>query len=147
MSVKRIAILLVSFFTVSFVFAQTDSLQLACPLANGVPKTIRASDKDYQKTSEYGVMITSKVDTVVKAVHDGSIVIVARTEDTKYDVVIQYKNYYFWYVGVVSPKVRQNSKVKAGDLLGTYKPGEMLELLMYQQEEPVNPRKYLKCSN
>ncbi len=146
MSLKRIAFLLISFLTVSFAFAQTDSLQLACPLANGVPKVIRASDKDYQKTSEYGVMITSKIDTIVKAVHDAKVVIVARTEDTKYDVVLQYKNYYFWYVGIVSPKVRQNATVKAGDVLGTYKPGEMLELLMYQQEEPVNPRKYLKCN-
>lgn len=146
MSVKRIAFFLIAFFSLSYSFAQTDSLQLLCPLANGTPKVIRASDKDYQKTSEYGVMITSKIDTVVKAVHDGSVVIVARTEDTKYDVVLQYRNYYFWYVGVVSPKVRQNAKVKAGDILGAYKPGEMLEMLMYQQEEPVNPRKYLKCN-
>jgi hypothetical protein len=31
-------------------------------------------------------MITSKTDTAVQAVHDASVVIVARTEDTKYDV-------------------------------------------------------------
>lgn len=146
MSVKRIVFFFIFFFSVSFAFSQTDSLKLLCPLANGVPKIIRASDKDYQKTSEYGVMITSKIDTIVKAVHEAKVVIVARTEDTKYDVVLQYKNYYFWYVGVVSPKVKQNAIVKAGDILGTYKPGEMLELLMYQQEEPVNPRKYLKCN-
>jgi len=146
MNLKRIVFLLFFFFTASFAFAQTDSLKLSCPLANGIPKVIRASDKDYQKTSEYGVMLTSKIDTLVHAVHDASVVIVARTEDTRYDVVLQYKNYYFWYVGVVSPKVRQNAKVKAGDVIGTYKPGDMLELLMYQQEEPVNPRKYLKCN-
>ena len=146
MNLKRTTFLLFFLFTVSFAFAQTDSLKLGCPLANGTPKVIRASDKDYQKTSEYGVMLTSKIDTVVQAVHDASVIIVARTEDTKYDVVLQYRNYYFWYVGVVSPMVKQNAKVKAGDVLGTYKPGEMLELLMYQQEEPVNPRKYLKCN-
>ena len=107
---------------------------------------IRASDKDYQKTSEYGVIITSKLDTAVSAVHDGAIVIVARTEDTKYDVVIQFRSYYFWYAGVLNPKVRQGAKVKAGDMIGTYKPNDMLELLMYKAEEPVNPRKYLKCN-
>ena len=119
---------------------------MKCPLTSGTTKTIRASDKDYQKTSEYGVMISSKIDTAVQAVHDGAVVLVARTEDTKYDVVIQYKTYYFWYAGVLDPKVRQKTKVKAGDVIGIYKPGDMLELLMYNAEEPVNPRKYLKCN-
>jgi hypothetical protein len=146
MDLKRTAILLLFSFTFSFAFAQTDSLQLFCPLKTGVPKTIRASDKDYQKSSEYGVILTSKLDTAVLAVHDGAVVIVARTEDTKYDVVIQFRNYYFWYAGVLAPKVRQGTKVKTGDVIGTYKPGDMLELLMFQQEEPVNPRKYLKCN-
>ena len=146
MDLKRTTFLLAFFFTASFLFAQSDSLQLLCPLKAGVPKIIRASDKDYQKSSEYGVMITSKIDTSVQAVHDGVVVIVARTEDTKYDVVIQFKNYSFWYADVLTPKVRKGVRVKAGDIIGTYKPGDMLELLMFQQEEPVNPRKYLKCN-
>ena len=145
MDFKRTTFLLLFSFTVSFVFAQ-DSLQLTCPLKSGVPKVIRASDKDYQKSSEYGVMITSKTDTLVQAVHDGAVIIVARTEDIRYDLVIQYKNYFFWYAGILVPKVRQGVRIKAGDIIGTYKPGELLEILMYQQEEPVNPRKYLKCN-
>jgi len=145
MDLKRTTFLLLFSFTVSFVFAQ-DSLQLTCPLKSGVPKVIRASDKDYQKSSEYGVMITSKTDTLVQAVHDGAVIIVARTEDIRYDLVIQYKNYFFWYAGILMPKVRQGVRIKAGDVIGTYKPGELLEILMYQQEEPVNPRKYLKCN-
>ena len=145
MDFKRTTFLLLFSFTVLFVFAQ-DSLQLTCPLKSGVPKVIRASDKDYQKSSEYGVMITSKTDTLVQAVHDGAVIIVARTEDMRYDLVIQYKNYFFWYAGILMPKVRQGVRIKAGDIIGTYKPGELLEILMYQQEEPVNPRKYLKCN-
>jgi len=145
MDFKRTTFLALFSFTVSFVFAQ-DSLQLTCPLKTGVPKVIRASDKDYQKSSEYGVMITSKTDTLVQAVHDGAVIIVARTEDMRYDLVIQYKNYFFWYAGILMPKVRQGVRIKAGDIIGTYKPNELLEILMYQQEEPVNPRKYLKCN-
>ena len=145
MDFKRTTFLLLFSFTVSFVFAQ-DSLQLTCPLKTGVPKVIRASDKDYQKSSEYGVMITSKTDTLVQAVHDGAVIIVARTEEMRYDLVIQFKNYFFWYAGILMPKVRQGVRIKAGDIIGTYKPGELLEILMYQQEEPVNPRKYLKCN-
>ena len=145
MDFKRTTFFLLFSFTVLFVFAQ-DSLQLTCPLKSGVPKVIRASDKDYQKSSEYGVMITSKTDTLVQAVHDGAVIIVARTEDMRYDLVIQYKNYFFWYAGILMPKVRQGVRIKAGDIIGTYKPGDLLEILMYQQEEPVNPRKYLKCN-
>ena len=145
MDLRRTTFLFTFSFLTAIVFAQTDSLQLQCPLTAGTPRVIRSSDKDYGKSSEYGIMLTSKVDTAVQAVHEGSIVIVARTEDTKYDVVIQYRSYYFWYAGVLAPRVRQGAKVKPGDLIGTYKPGDMLELLMFQAEEPVNPRKYLKC--
>ena len=146
MELKRAALYLFFSFTVSFVFAQADSLQLSCPLKAGALKIIRASDKDYQKSSEYGVMITSKIDTTVLAVHEASVVLVVRTEDALYDVVLQFKNYSFWYAGVLTPKVRKGAKIKAGDIIGTYKPGDMLELLMFQSEEPVNPRKYLKCN-
>ena len=146
MDLKRTALFLFFSFTLSFAFAQTDSLQLSCPLKNGTPKIVRASDKDYQKSSEYGVMLTSKIDTLVQAVHEASVVLVARTEDTKYDVVLQFRNYSFWYAGVLTPKVRKGAKIKAGDIIGTYKPGDMIELLMFQSEEPVNPRKYLKCN-
>ena len=146
MELKRIAFLLSFFIPGLYIQAQTDSLKLICPLVNGIPKTIRASDKDYQKSSEYGVILTSKIDTIVQAVHEGAVVIVARTEDTKYDVVIQYRNYYFWFAGVLTPKVRQGTRVRAGDIIGTYKPNDMLEMLMFQKEEPVNPRKYLKCN-
>ena len=146
MQLKRTTTFLVFLFSILFARSQGDSLRLACPLINGTPRVIRASDKDYQKSSEYGVIITSKIDTLVKAVHEGAIVIVVKTEDSKYDVVLHFKNFYFWYTGVLSPKVKTGTKVKSGDVIGTYAPGDMLELLMFQQEEPVNPRKFLKCN-
>lgn len=145
MQLKKVFLLLSSVFTVFFAKAQLDSLKLECPLANGTARIIRASDKDYQKSSEYGVMFTSKTDTAVLAVHDAQVVIVARTDDSKYDIVLQFKKYYFWYAGILSPKVKNGARVKPGDMIGTYKPGDLIELMMYLQEEPVNPRKYLKC--
>ena len=146
MEFRRIPLLLSFLIPVLFAQAQSDSLRLICPLVNGTPRTIRASDRDYQKSSEYGIILTSKSDTTVQAVHEGAVVIVARTEDTKYDVVLQYRSFYFWFAGVLAPTVRQGAKVKAGDIIGTYKPGDILEMLMFQQEEPVNPRKFLKCN-
>jgi len=142
---KRTVPVLTFIFSSLFVNAQSDSLSLTCPLENGSPRIIRASDKDYQKSSEYGVMLSSKTDSLIQAVHDGSVVIVARTEDSKYDVVIQYKTYFFWYAGVTSPRVKNGNKINAGGIIGTYKPGDLIELLMFAAEEPVNPRKYLKC--
>lgn len=91
------------------------------------------------------MIFKSKTDTAVLAVHDAQVVIVARTEDTKYESVLQFKGYYFWYTGIVNPKVKTGTRVKPGDMIGTYKPGDLLEILMYTQEVPVNPRKYLKC--
>jgi hypothetical protein len=41
--------------------------------------------------------------------------------------------------------VKTGSKIKSGDPISSYKQGELLELLMFYQEEPLNPRKYLKC--
>jgi len=143
---KRLILVSILIASNEIVNAQSDSLVLACPLPNGTPRIIRASDKDYQKSSEYGVMFTSKTDTSVVAVHDAQVVIVARTEDSKYDIVLQQKGYYFWYAGIISPKVKTGAKIKTGAMIGTYKPGELLELMVYLQEEPVNMRKYLKCN-
>lgn len=126
--------------------AQIDSLSLVCPLDHGVPRIIRASDRDYQKSSEYGVMITSKTDTIVKAVHQGLILVVNRTEDSKFDVLLFYKEMYFWYAGVKMPKVTRGTRVKAGDVIGTYEPGDLLELMMFEFDEPINPRRFLKCN-
>jgi hypothetical protein len=146
MGYNKFFVILVSVFSYCSMSAQSDSMRLECPLASGTPRIIRASDKDYQSSSEYGVMFTSKVDTLVRAVHDAQVVLISRTEDNKYDIVLQFKGYYFWYSGVIQPRVKNFSRVKPGDIIGVYKPGDLLELLMYLQEEPVNPRKYLKCN-
>lgn len=122
-----------------------DSLVLTCPLANGSIRIIRSSDKNYKETSEYGVMISSRFDSTVQACHEGKVVIVKATEDKKYDLVISFKGYYFWYAGITTPKIKEGTKVKPGDLIGSYIPGDLLELLMFNAEEPENPRKYLKC--
>ena len=142
---KRAILFPVLFLSAIIVNGQIDSLILGCPLANGTPRIIRSSDRDYQRSSEYGVILTSKTDTLVQAVYGASVTTVVRTEDARYDVVLKYRGYYFWYAGVLSPTVKQGNKVNKGDVIGTYKPGELLELLMFDKEEPVNPRKFLRC--
>lgn len=146
MKLQRCSILLACILLTGILHAQDSVMKFSCPLKFGISRIIRASDKDYQRSSEYGMMISSKLDTTMFAVHDGAIVSVLRNDDGKYDVVLQFKSYYFWYAGVADPVVKRGAKVKEGDIIGNYKPGDMLELLMFQQEEPVNPRKFLKCN-
>jgi hypothetical protein len=145
MHFRKMVLLFLLSLVSCLLFAQADTISLVCPLENGTLRIIRASDRDYQKSSEYGVMLTSKTDTTVYAVHTAQVVLVAKTEDTKYDIVLLYKNYYFWYAGVLSPRVKVNARIKAGDIIGTFNPGDLLELLMFEREEPVNPRQFLKC--
>ena len=91
-------------------------------------------------------MFTSKTDTLVQAVHDGLVIAVRRIpEASSYDVLLEFKTYLFWYAGIIIPKVKQGIRVKAGDIMGTYRTGDLIELQVYQNEEPINPRKYLKC--
>lgn len=146
MHFKKFYFLLILLLTAGIVTAQTgDSVDLVCPLANGIVRVIRASDKNYEKTSEYGAIITSRTDTLVQAVHDAVVVISTKTEGEKYDIVLSHRGYYFWYTGITNPRVKERDKIKAGDIIGSYKPNDLLELLMFFKEEPVNPRKFLKC--
>lgn len=142
---KPCILILIILLLTGVISAQIDSIELMCPLANGTLRVIRASDRNYEKTSEYGAILTSRTDTTVQAVHDAVVVILTQTEDKKYDIVLSYRGYYFWYTGVTEPKVKERAKLKAGDIIGSYKPNDLLEILMFYQEEPVNPRKYLKC--
>src|SRR5687767_8778779 len=107
MHFKRTYFFLVLFFSAGILNAQMDSINLLCPLPNGTMRIIRASDRNYEKTSEYGVILTSRTDTLIQAVHESVVVILTQTEDKKYDIVLSYRGYYFWYTGVTDPKVRE----------------------------------------
>jgi len=41
--------------------------------------------------------------------------------------------------------VRKDQKVKAGDPIGHLLPGQKIELLLYDFETPVDPKKYMTC--
>jgi hypothetical protein len=148
MNLKRTALFFVLLFSAMIGFAQIDELVLDCPLANGAPKTIRASDRDYQFTSEDGVVFVSKTDSIVLAIHTGLVLSVERADDKTYDMIVGFKDYYFVYSGILSPTVKRFSKLKPGDIVGTYKPGALLELTVYLIDKPISPamvRKYMKC--
>jgi hypothetical protein len=41
--------------------------------------------------------------------------------------------------------VRKDQKVKTGDTIGHLLPGQKIELLLYDFETPVDPKKYMNC--
>ena len=56
----------------------------------------------------------SKVDSIVRSCVNGTVSNVNPTEDGKYEIVVYYKNLYFWYYGVAKPLVKKGENVAAG---------------------------------
>jgi hypothetical protein len=130
--------------------AQNDSIRLSCPLNEAV---IAPPPKNAAGVAEGDlcIVVQSKVDTAVKAVINGKVTSVEQNPDEpgKWDIVyftkFKNKDFYFWYTGVGTPIVRRNQVVKEGQPLGFIKPGEKIEMLMYDFETPVDPSKYINC--
>lgn len=127
-----------------------DSLHLVCPLEEAVIVTA-SKDLIHYDVTDFCIVLVSISDTAVKAVTNGKITNVARSdeEEGKWDVVFvaKFKNkeYYFWYSGITRIVVKKNDVIKEGQPIGYIKPGEKIELLMYDFETPVDPAKYLDC--
>ena len=140
---KQILILLTTLCLASSVFSQTDSLRLVCPFESGTgrePKEAVTWDPPEKKI----IMITKK-DTVIRSCVDAKVSNVNPTEDGRYEVVIYYKDFYFWYYGVTKPYVKRGDVLKAGQALVFYQPGTEIEFRMFKKEEPMDPRKLLDC--
>lgn len=124
-------------------YAQKDPTTLKCPFEHGSGKEPKEA-YTWEPRDEKVIMI-SKVDTVVLACIDGTVSNVQVTEENHYEIVMYYKNYYFWYYGVEKPMVKRGDKVKAGQSIGTYKFGVELEFRMYKDEDQKDPRDLLEC--
>lgn len=133
------------------VFGQNDKAKagqnfdkkLLCPFENGMgrePKEAYTWDPPDKK-----VIMMSKVDTAIRSCIDAKVLRVNPTEDGRYEIVIYYKEYYFWYYGISKALVNVNQQVKAGQVLGNYTFGQEMEFRMFKDEEPVDPREYLEC--
>ena len=91
------------------------------------------------------VIMISKVDTAIRSCIDAKVFTINPTEDGKYEMVIYYKDYYFWYYGITKALVNVNQNIKAGQVLGTYTKGQEMEFRMFKDEEAVDPRVFLEC--
>jgi hypothetical protein len=136
----------------AFLTAQkNDSIHLVCPL-DGAIIVPPAHGVIHFDDTDFCMYLASITDTSVKAAANGRITnVVQSTEDSgRWEIVFftkfQNKEYYFWYTGITKAMVKRNDIVKAGQSIGAVKPGQRIELMMYDFETPVNPAKYLDCN-
>lgn len=117
--------------------------RLVCPFEHGMgrePKEAFTWDPPDQK-----VIMISHSDTAIRSCIDAKVVSINQTEDGRYEMVIYYKEYYFWYYGIKKVLVNVNQMVKAGQVIGTYTFGQEMEFRMFKDEEPMDPRSFLTC--
>lgn len=116
---------------------------LTCPLNGGYQPAQSRQTYEYDKPP-LNIILTSATDSVVRASIDGVVSKVQRGEEG-YEIVFYHNDYWFWYSGISKTAVRANQKIKAGDALGYIEPGQQIELLIYDFETPIDPKKYLDC--
>lgn len=150
---KVIATLIITVFIFTFSSAQLkrpappqkkiDSLKLACPVAGGVVKA--PSDTTAYKGDMKVIIKCGKADSVFVAPVDGKIDLITMSEGGKSEIVMHYYNYNIWFTGISKSLVRKNDTIKKGQPIGKINPGDEVELLLFDDEEPVDPKKYLSC--
>ena len=64
------------------------------------------------------VSISSAIGTPVKAVFDGTIILVTEVDDEKYTVTVKHGNYFTSYSNINAVGVKMNQEVKTGQVLG-----------------------------
>ena len=143
MKTKTIITSIVSVLLGTIAFSQKDSLHLSCPMFDAVMKTQKGSYKF--NLPDLKVVIVSSTDTAARAPIDGRISNVALNDEHTYDVVMYFRDFYMWYTGFSKLLVKKGDVVRRGQILGLIKPGTELEFLLYKNEKPLDPRKYLDC--
>lgn len=149
---RKILLLCGLILIIGSVFGQKDKVKtgqgfdkkLVCPFENGMgrePKEAFTWDPPDKK-----VIMISKIDTAIRSCVDAKVLSINPTEDGHYEMVIYYKEYYFWYYGITKALVNVNQVVKAGQVLGTYTKGQEMEFRMFKDEEPMDSREFLECT-
>lgn len=141
--ILKISFLLVSFAGSANLFAQKDSAWLVCPFEHGSGK--EPKEAYTWNPPDKKIIMISKMDSIVRSCVTGEIVAVSDAEDNQFEIVVFYKDYYFWYLGRFTCLVKKGDKIKAGGALGIYTVGTELEFRMFKFEEVIDPRNLLEC--
>ena len=142
-TITKTSLLAIFLISTCSLFAQKDSVRLACLFEHGSGREPKEA-YTWQPKDEKIIMM-SKMDTIVRSCINGTVSNVSTTEDGRYEIVIYYKNLYFWYFGVAKPLVKKGDNVAVRAAIGTYKPGTELEFRMFRDEQQLDPRNLLEC--
>lgn len=138
-------LLVITFCLPGCLFGQNkDSVKLSCPLKEAVESVTE------QKATSLGaetpkVVFTSLADTTVKACMKGTVTNIMRNGDGRWEIMFNNEAYYCYYSGIGRIKVVKGQKLEAGDAIGTIKPGDKIELMIYDFETPLDPKGLLDC--
>jgi len=122
-----------------------DTIRLACPLQKGIMKS--ATQDGYGYKADMKMIIASVTDTLVLSPVDGKVDLITAGADGKYEIVMHHKDYNIWLIGVSNLMVRKNDQIKKEQPVGKVKPGDEIEFLFFNGEEPINPEKLLSCKH
>ena len=142
-SISKACLLAIFLYAPFSLFAQKDSIRLACPFEHGSGREPKEAFT-WEPKDEKIIMI-SKADSIIRSCINGTVSNVNPTEDGKYEIVIYYKNLYFWYYGVAKPLVKKGDNVAVRASIGTYTAGTELEFRMFRNEDQLDPRNLLEC--
>ncbi|MES1219063.1 MAG: hypothetical protein ABUT20_26385 [Bacteroidota bacterium] len=122
----------------------TDTLtSIACPMQNGIMKS--PTQEGYGYKGDLKMIIKSVTDTLLLSPVDGKIDLITLGEEGKYEVVMHHNDYDIWFIGVSKMLVKKNDVMKKGQPIGNIKPGDEIEFLLFNNEEPIDPKKLLDC--
>lgn len=124
-------------------FSQKETITLTCPLEHSLGR--EPKEAYTWQPADLKVIMISNSDSLALSCINGTVSNVNPAEDGTYEVVVYYKNLYFWYVGVINPMVKKGQNVKARQPIAHYKAGTELEFRMFKNEEPMDPRDLLEC--
>ncbi|MGC4034422.1 MAG: hypothetical protein QM764_00575 [Chitinophagaceae bacterium] len=120
-----------------------DSLKLGCPMVGAIPQS--PSDQGAGYKGDLKVVFKSTTDSLFLSPVDGKVDLITIGDGGKYEIVMHYFNYNIWCTGISQSLVRKNDMPKKGQPIGKINPGDEVELLLFDDEEPVDPKKFLDC--
>jgi hypothetical protein len=145
LSYRKYLLLLLFFLPFGLLAQKKDSLLLTCLLNDATEPPPEKQGIDFG-AKELKIVLTSSSDTLVKACTDAVISTIQRDgDDGTWEIVFYHKDYWFWLSGLTKVVVRKDQKVKTGDIIGYLDAGKKIELLLYDFETPIDPKKYMKC--
>ena len=123
-----------------------DSLKLYCPMPGVIPQS-PSPEKGTGYKGDLKVTFKSISDTLFLAPVDGKIDLITIGDGGKSEIVMHYYNYNIWFSGIEKVLVKKNDTIKKGQPIARISPGDEVDLLLFDDEEPVDPKKFLDCKS